>query len=179
MTQLVIGDNAWGTLAGAILVGDLSINLTAGHGARFPTLAAGQAFFFTFANASNQLERVLCTIHAAASDILGGLTRGMGGDTPIAYLGGDRVEMRPNSLVMSYFAQLDSCVLVGTPTCPTPGVGDNSQKIANTLYVNSVAMAAALPGQANQNGNIVQSIAGAAGWKANAGSRIFDYQNFV
>lgn len=34
-----------------------------------------------------------------------------------------------------------NAVLSGAPTCPTPGVGDNSSRLANTFFVNSVVAA--------------------------------------
>ena len=41
------------------------------------------------------------------------------------------------NVISTTYAPLESPVLTGTPTAPTPGAGDNSSKIATTAYVDS------------------------------------------
>lgn len=84
-------NNAWGKLASSITSTDTIINLTPGHGARFPTLAAGDYFDATLIDASKNLERIRVT--ARANDQLT-VIRGQDGTTARAYSAGDLLELR-------------------------------------------------------------------------------------
>ena len=84
-------NNAYGTLNASIASGDTSLTLSSGQGARFPSLGAGDYFYATLIDTSNNLEIVKCT--ARASDVLT-ITRGQEGTTARAYTVGDRVELR-------------------------------------------------------------------------------------
>ncbi len=84
-------NNAFATLAAGINSSATSITLTTGQGARFPTLSAGDYFYATLVDTSNNLEIVKCT--ARSTDVLT-VTRGQEGTTARAYSAGDRIEIR-------------------------------------------------------------------------------------
>jgi len=65
--------------------------VASGQGARFPTLSAGDYFYATLINTSNQLEIVKCT--ARSADVLT-VERAQEGTTARAYDVGDRIEIR-------------------------------------------------------------------------------------
>lgn len=86
-----VANNAFGTLASSITNSATSITLTTGQGARFPTLSAGDYFYATLIDTSNNLEIVKCT--ARSTDVLT-VTRAQENTTARAYSAGDRIEIR-------------------------------------------------------------------------------------
>lgn len=84
-------NNAFATLAASINSSATSITLTTGQGARFPTLGAGDYFYATLVDTSNNLEIVKCT--ARSTDVLT-VVRAQEGTTARAYTTGDRIEIR-------------------------------------------------------------------------------------
>jgi hypothetical protein len=86
-----LSNNAFGTLASGINSSATSITLTTGQGARFPTLGAGDYFYATLVDTSNNLEIVKCT--ARSTDVLT-VTRAQENTTARAYSTGDRIEIR-------------------------------------------------------------------------------------
>jgi hypothetical protein len=86
-----LSNNAFGTLAAGINSSATSITLTSGQGARFPTLSAGDYFYATLIDTSNNLEIVKCT--ARSGDVLT-VTRAQESTTARAYSTGDRLEIR-------------------------------------------------------------------------------------
>jgi hypothetical protein len=84
-------NSAFATLAAGINSSVTSITLTTGQGARFPSLSAGDYFFATLIDASNNLEIVKCT--ARSTDVLT-VTRGQESTTARAFSAGDRIELR-------------------------------------------------------------------------------------
>lgn len=84
-------NNGHSTLAASVASSDTSITVASGHGARFPSLGAGDYFYATLIDASNNLEIVKCT--ARSSDVLT-VTRAQEGTTARAYAIGDRIELR-------------------------------------------------------------------------------------
>jgi hypothetical protein len=86
-----VANNAFGTLAASITNSDTSITLTSGQGARFPSLGAGDYFYATLIDTSNNLEIVKCT--ARSTDVLT-VTRAQESTTARAYSTGDRIEIR-------------------------------------------------------------------------------------
>lgn len=90
--MLLHTNNAAGTLSGAIASGDTTINLTAGHGARFPAAnGAGNYFYATLIDNSNNIEIIKVTNRS--TDALTAV-RGQDGTTARAYSSGDRIELR-------------------------------------------------------------------------------------
>jgi hypothetical protein len=86
-----LSNNAFGTLAAGINSSATSITLTTGQGARFPTLGAGDYFYATLVDTSNNLEIVKCT--ARSTDVLT-VVRAQESTTARAYNTGDRIEIR-------------------------------------------------------------------------------------
>lgn len=86
-----VANNAFGTLAAGINSSATSITLTTGQGARFPTLGAGDYFYATLIDTSNNLEIVKCT--ARSTDVLT-VVRAQESTTARAYVAGDRIEIR-------------------------------------------------------------------------------------
>jgi hypothetical protein len=86
-----VANNAFATLAAGISNSATSITVASGQGARFPILGAGDYFYATLINTSNQLEIVKCT--ARSADVLT-VERAQEGTTARAYDVGDRIEIR-------------------------------------------------------------------------------------
>jgi hypothetical protein len=86
-----LSNNANATLATGINSSATSITLTSGQGARFPTLGAGDFFYATLIDTSNNLEIVKCT--ARSTDVLT-VVRAQESTTARAYNTGDRIEIR-------------------------------------------------------------------------------------
>ena len=86
-----VANNAFGTLASSITNSATSITLSTGQGSRFPTLGAGDYFYATLIDTSNNLEIVKCT--ARSTDVLT-VTRAQENTTARAYSAGDRIEIR-------------------------------------------------------------------------------------
>lgn len=85
-------NNASGTLASSINATATTIVLSSGQGALFPSLGAGDYFYATLVNASNNLEIVKVT--ARSTDSLT-VVRGQDGTSGRSYSAGDRLELRP------------------------------------------------------------------------------------
>ena len=86
-----LSNNANATLAASINSSATSITVTTGQGARFPTLSAGDYFYATLIDTSNNLEIVKCT--ARSTDVLT-VVRAQESTTARAYNTGDRIEIR-------------------------------------------------------------------------------------
>ena len=98
-------NNASATLATSINSSATSIVVTAGQGSLFPTLSAGDVFYATLVDSSNNLEIIKVT--ARASDTFTAV-RGQDGTVARSYTAGDRVELRPVAAALDTFAQLAS-----------------------------------------------------------------------
>jgi hypothetical protein len=101
-------NNAFGTLAAGINSSATSITLTSGQGARFPTLSAGDYFYATLIDTSNNLEIVKCT--ARSTDVLT-VVRAQESTTARAYNTGDRIEIR---ITAATFTEAASVIPSGT-----------------------------------------------------------------
>ena len=86
-----VANNANATLAASITNSATSITVTSGQGARFPTLSAGDYFYATLIDVSNNLEIVKVT--ARSTDVLT-VVRAQESTTARAYSTGDRIELR-------------------------------------------------------------------------------------
>jgi len=86
-----VANNAFGTLAAGINSSATSITLTTGQGARFPSLGAGDYFYATLIDTSNNLEIVKVT--ARSTDVLT-VVRAQESTTARTYSTGDRIEIR-------------------------------------------------------------------------------------
>jgi hypothetical protein len=95
-------NNASGTLASSITTSSTTITLTTGQGAQFPSLAAGEFFFATLVDSSNNLEIVKVTNRA--TDVLT-IVRAQDNTAARSFVGGDRFELRPVAAAMQALLQ--------------------------------------------------------------------------
>jgi hypothetical protein len=95
---LKVTNNAFGTLNAGINSSATTIVLTAGQGARFPTLSAGDYFYATLIDTSNNLEIVKVT--ARSTDTMT-VVRGQDNTTARAYSTNDRFELRPTAVMFT------------------------------------------------------------------------------
>ena len=89
-----VSNNAFGTLSAGINTTDTTITLDSGQGARFPTLGAGDYFYGTIVDTSNNLEIVKVTARSTDSMTV---TRAQDDTTATAFAIGDRFELRPTA----------------------------------------------------------------------------------
>jgi len=97
-----VANNAFGVLNAGITNSDTTIVLKSGEGARFPTLTAGDYFYATLIDTSNNLEIVKVT--ARSTDTMT-VVRGQDGTSARAYATNDRFELRPTAALFSEFAE--------------------------------------------------------------------------
>jgi len=95
---LKVTNNAYGTLNASITSSSTTIVLVAGQGARFPSLSAGDYFYATLIDTSNNLEIVKVT--ARSTDTLT-VVRGQDSTTARAYATNDRFELRPTAALFT------------------------------------------------------------------------------
>lgn len=136
---LKIVNGAWGTLAGSVGTGDVTINVTAGHGTRFGSFSAGDYMYATLIKgSSNEVEYIKIT--ARSTDALTAVRGLDGGSGGLALSAGDRIECRPvNAAVRAAVQELGAIELAGTDTYT--GTLDPVPTAYNTrqLYVVGVA----------------------------------------
>lgn len=90
-------NNASGVLASSITTSSTSITLTTGQGSLFPSLAAGEFFYATLVDSSNNYEIVKVT--ARSTDVMT-VVRAQDNTSARAFAGGDRFELRPVAAAM-------------------------------------------------------------------------------
>jgi hypothetical protein len=96
--SLKVTNNAFGTLNAGISNSDVTIVLEAGQGARFPVLGAGDYFYATLIDTSNNLEIVKVT--ARATDTMT-IVRAQDGTSARVYNVNDRFELRPTAALFN------------------------------------------------------------------------------
>lgn len=96
-----VANNAFGTLNAGITSSDTTLVLNSGEGSRFPTLSAGDYFYATLIDTSNNLEIVKVT--ARSTDTMT-VVRGQDNTTARAYSTNDRFELRPTAALFTEFA---------------------------------------------------------------------------
>ena len=99
---LKVANNAFGTLNAGITDSDTTIVLQAGEGARFPSLSAGDYFYATLIDTTNNLEIVKVT--ARSTDTMT-VVRGQDSTTARAFSTNDRFELRPVAALFTEFAE--------------------------------------------------------------------------
>jgi hypothetical protein len=157
-------NNASATLAASINSTVTSISVTTGQGARFPTLAAGDYFFATLVDSSNNLEIIKVTNRVTDTMTV---VRAQDGTTGRSFLANDRLELRPvaasfnalqeftpsgtiaaNTLsgaiveLDSEKAPINSPTFTGTPAAPTATAGTNTTQLATTAFTTSAVSTA-------------------------------------
>ena len=109
---LKVTNNAFGTLNAGINSSATTIVLTAGQGARFPSLSAGDYFYATLIDTSNNLEIVKVT--ARSTDTMT-VVRGQDNTTARAYSTNDRFELRPTAALFNEKADAADVVATYLP----------------------------------------------------------------
>jgi hypothetical protein len=139
---LKVTNNASGVLQSSINAVATTVQLQSGQGALFPTLSAGQYFYVTLVNSTNDREIVKVT--ARATDTLT-VVRGQDETTAISFTAGDKVELRVVAAFFQAFAQVSGPnTFVGTQTLGGLAVTGNADVDGN-LEVGGGATFAALP----------------------------------
>lgn len=106
-------NNAVSRLAASISIDALQLSVSAGDGAKFPSLAAGEWFPLTLMRADGSLEIIRAT--ARNGDLLT-IVRGQEGTEPLAFTAGDRVEMRITAGLMNGKLDKEGGVMTGPLT---------------------------------------------------------------
>lgn len=99
-----VTNNAYGTLSAGITNVATTLTLNSGEGARFPALGAGDYFYATLVDTSNNLEIIKVTARSVDSMTI---VRGQDGTTAKAYVINDRLELRPTAALFEEKASLE------------------------------------------------------------------------
>ncbi len=110
-----VTNNAFGTLSAGINTTVTTVTLDSGQGARFPTLGAGDYFYGTLIDTSNNIEIVKVTARSTDSMTV---VRGQDNTTAASYAIGDRLELRP---VAALFEDIVDGATVVSDTSPQLG----------------------------------------------------------
>jgi hypothetical protein len=132
---LKVTNNAFGTLNAGINDSATSIVLTAGQGSRFPTLSAGDYFYATLIDTSNNLEIVKVT--ARSTDTMT-VVRGQDNTTARAYSTNDRFELRPTAALFNEKAN-DADVAAGYVAKSGSTMTGNLSVVVNDTDLKSVS----------------------------------------
>jgi hypothetical protein len=97
-------NNSSTTLAASLASGALSLTVSSGTGALFPSLSAGETFNAVLMDSSNNLEIVQVTARTADTFTI---VRAQEGTTARSFSSGDRVELRMTAAALANFVQLD------------------------------------------------------------------------
>lgn len=144
-------NNASGALASSITSASTTIVLSSGQGAEFPALAAGEFFYATLTDSSNNLEVIRVT--ARTSDTLTAV-RAQDGTTARAYSAGALCELRVTAAALTNMVQKDGTqTITGNKTFS----GTNVFSGANSFT-----------GSASFSSTITGSVSGNAGSSTNA-----------
>jgi hypothetical protein len=133
---LKVTNNAYAVLNASITSSSTTIVLVAGQGARFPTLSAGDYFYATLIDTSNNLEIVKVT--ARSTDTLT-VVRGQDNTTARAYATNDRFELRPTAVLLTEVITAAEGALPkagGTMTGPlviSGDIGDGTPTLTQTI----------------------------------------------
>lgn len=100
MANIKFTNFAHSLLAVGIGPGDITISVAGGHGARFPALGAGEYFYATLEDASNNREIVKVT--ARATDVLT-VVRAQDNTSALSWNAGDTIALRLNAAAITDF----------------------------------------------------------------------------
>jgi hypothetical protein len=130
-----VTNNAYGTISTGITSTATTITLDSGQGNRFPTLGAGDYFYATLIDTSNNLEVVKVTARSTDSMTV---TRGEDNTTARAFSIGDRFELRPTAALFEDI--ISGANVAGITSNSTSGTAitidsSNDVKIENGLGI--------------------------------------------
>ena len=110
-------NNSSTTLAASLASGALSLTVSSGTGALFPSLSAGEVFNAVLMDSSNNLEIVQVTARTGDTFTI---VRAQEGTVARAFSSGDRVELRMTAAALTNFVQLDGAqTITGAKTFST------------------------------------------------------------
>lgn len=151
-----VSNNAFGTLSTSITTSSTTITLTAGQGARFPALGAGDYFYATLVDTANNIEIIKATARSVDSLTV---VRAQDGTTAKAYAINDRLELRPVAALFNEKVDLETVTTVARGGTGRPTLTTGSILAGNgTAQVNEIA-----PGT---SGNVLTSNGSA--WQSSA-----------
>lgn len=96
-------NNGVGSLAAAVAVGDTTIALAAGDGAKFPALTSADTFYLTICNATDTLREIVL-VTARSGDTLT-VVRAQQGTTAFTWPAGSRAECRVTAADLENFGR--------------------------------------------------------------------------
>lgn len=132
---LLAANNAQTVLSAGISSSATTLTVNTGTGALFPAPVSGTSFYkLTLVDAATGQLTEIMHVTARTGDVMTVL-RAQEGTTARAWSANDIVANMMTSGTLSAFAQLESPAFSGTPTGPTPTVGDNSLRFATTAFV--------------------------------------------
>lgn len=141
-------NNASTTLAGSISASATAFIVTTGGGAAFPPLGAGEYFYITLIDASNNIEIVKVTARSGDNFTV---VRGQEGTTALAYTAGAKVEARPTAAGLLAIAS-DNVPVASTSVAGIVQLNDTTSSTSTTQAATARALkvaydlaAAALP----------------------------------
>jgi hypothetical protein len=112
------------------------LTFTTGHGARFPTVAAGQVLYCCILNANNILEEVKITAHTAGSDSAT-IVRAAGGTSAKVWTAGDLIQARASSEMLRR-AQEEALKTVVITTADAGATYTGAMDVAALGYIKGV-----------------------------------------
>ena len=130
-----VTNNAFGTLSAGINTTDTTITLDSGQGARFPTLGAGDYFYGTIVDTSNNIEIVKVTARSTDSMTV---TRAQDNTTATAFAIGDRFELRPTAALFEDI--IDSASVDGITSNSTSGTAMTISSSNDVEFSNNVGI---------------------------------------
>lgn len=172
---ILVTNNASSTLSAGITSSDTSLTVTAGGGALFPTTSATDYFYATLVNSSNVTEIVKVT--ARSTDTFT-IVRAQDGTAAIAFLAGDKIDLRVIAAVLNDKASLTApnlftdkvsmsgntnTVAAFTASVSTAGVMTVSAISSGTLTVGHYIYASSTDENAPKNAYIVNQLTGTTG----------------
>jgi hypothetical protein len=132
MGYALVRNNANTTLAVAIGTTDVSIQLAAGTGARFPTIAGGSGnyFYLTLLDVSNNIEVI--KVVGTSTDILT-VVRGQDSTTARSYAIGSRAELRPTAALFNDKMPVGGGTFTGAIEVPASASGSQAPRVSEVV----------------------------------------------
>tara|TARA_R110000822_G_scaffold31495_3_gene91156 strand:+ start:76 stop:1086 length:1011 start_codon:yes stop_codon:yes gene_type:complete len=141
MAQALVKNNAYSTLAADLTSSATSLTVATGQGSRFPVVADGNFFFATLVDSANNLEIV--KVVATATDVFT-INRGQDGTSGLAYVIGDRIELRPTAALFNDKLSVGGGATTGPITVPASATGSQVPRVSEVVKKSGDTMTGAL-----------------------------------
>ena len=132
-------NNASTTVAGSITSAATTIIVTTGGGAAFPAMVAGDYFYATLVDSSNNIEIVKCTARSGDNFTV---VRAQEGTTARAYAAGSKLEARPTAAGLLAIAS-DNVPIGSTSVVGLLQLNDSTNSTSTTQAATARALKAA------------------------------------